>query len=438
MDLKQEAAKLQLKYLERVIAQAYAEGASPQAIDAWLTGQGVKDPEVWRGRVEAMKVARLMGSQEIKNLGGRQAFRDLFQLPPIPAPVYAPRTDEFPLTETGDAEFFAKLYSDDLRYDHRQGRWLVADEASGLWLPDPIEKVIQLAVNSIRQRQAHAMQISDDQRERKAALDWAVKGESRGRLSSTLALGESTPPLADAGDGWDVNPMLLGTLNGVVDLTTGEHRKAKPTEHVTMHVRAAFDPTATCPTWLAALETIFHQPGNPEETARMVSFVQRALGYSITGDCREECCFFTWGIGGNGKGTMMNTLGWLMQDYYDDMPYSTLERSVHGNGIPNDVAKLDGKRFVTCAEVQEFTINESRLKALTGRDPMTARFLNKEFFTFIPVCKIWIATNNKPRITGQDDGIWRRPWPLGLSTRRGPRARRVSGAGHLVQGVTKG
>jgi len=63
---------------------------------------------------------------------------------------------------------------------------------------------------------------------------------------------------------------------------------------------------------------------------------------------------------------------------------------------------------VTCGEVNEFTLNESRLKALTGRDPMTARFLHKEFFTFIPVCKIWIATNHKPKITGDDDGIWRR------------------------------
>ena len=140
----------------------------------------------------------------------------------------------------------------------------------------------------------------------------------------------------------------------------------------------------------------------------MIAFMQRALGYSITGDCREECCFFTWGDGGNGKGTVMNTLGWLFGDYTDDMPYSTLERSERGSGIPNDVAKLAGKRFITCAEVNEFNLNEARLKALTGRDPMTARFLHHEFFTFIPVCKIWIATNNKPKIVGQDDGIWRR------------------------------
>ena len=80
----------------------------------------------------------------------------------------------------------------------------------------------------------------------------------------------------------------------------------------------------------------------------------------------------------------------------------------HGSGIPNDVAKLAGKRFITCSDVNEFTINEARLKALTGRDPVTARFLNREFFTFIPVGKIWIATNNKPRIVGTDDGIWRR------------------------------
>ena len=75
------------------------------------------------------------------------------------------------------------------------------------------------------------------------------------------------------------------------------------------------------------------------------------------------------GRGSNGKGTMLNTLGWLFGDYSDDMPYSTLEQSAHGGGIPTDVAKLDGKRFITCSEVNEFTLNEKRLKALTGRDP---------------------------------------------------------------------
>lgn len=315
---------------------------------------------------------------------------------------------EHPLTEAGDAECFAELYSERVRFDHRQGRWLVSDERSGIWVPDPVEQLTQMTVEMMRDRQHQALALKDDAK--KKAIQWTLNGESRSRLQNALALARSVPPVADPGETWDADAFLLGVRNGVIDLRTGGFRKANPADRVTMRVRVAHDPTAGCPLWLRTLGGIFapSEQFTDADSRAMLAFMQRALGYSVTGDCREECCFFAWGEGGNGKGTVMNTLGWLLGDYTDDLPYSTLERSERGSGIPNDVAKLVGKRFITCSEVNEFNLNEARLKALTGRDPMTARFLHREFFTFIPVCKIWIATNNKPKITGQDDGIWRR------------------------------
>jgi P4 family phage/plasmid primase-like protien len=316
---------------------------------------------------------------------------------------------DHPLTEAGDAECFADLYQDLVRFDHHRGRWLVTDEVSGIWIPDPVERLTQMAVEAMRfrQRQANAIERID---ERKAAWAWAIKGESRGRITNTLALARSVPPLNDEGLNWDQNPFLLGVQNGVIDLQTSQFRKATAADRVTMRVRVPYDPTATCPLWTRTISEIFAPTDllTSDESQELINFVQRAVGYSITGDCREECCFFLWGGGGNGKGTLVNILGWLFADYTDDMPYSTLEKSVHGSGIPSDIAKLEGKRFITCAEVNEFTLNETRLKALTGRDPLTARFLHHEWFTFIPVGKIWIATNNKPKIIGTDDGIWRR------------------------------
>ena len=329
---------------------------------------------------------------------------------------YDPAADLFPLSEAGDAECFADLHQTDVRFDHHRGRWLITDKTSGIWVPDPVERLTQLAVEAMRLRQQQANAMTDADEKKKTWL-WAFRGESQSRINSALKLARSVPPLNDDGLNWDKDPFLLGTQNGVVDLRTGTFRKAVAADRVTMRVRADYDPAATCPLWLETLENIFAPSSDTgvhdfvekrNESRRVVGFMQRALGYSITGDCREECCFFTWGEGGNGKGTVMNTLGWLLGDYTDDMPYSTLERSDKGGGIPNDVAKLADKRFITCGEVNEFNINESRLKALTGRDPITARFLHKEFFTFIPVCKIWIATNRKPKIVGQDDGIWRR------------------------------
>lgn len=317
---------------------------------------------------------------------------------------------QYPLTEAGDAECFAGLYQDVVRYDHRQGRWLVSDDASGIWLPDPVDRLTQMTVKMMRFRQRQSLAIEDEEK-RKAANRWTIAGESRKRLANTIAIARSVPPINDDGKNWDQNPFLLGVQNGVVDLETGQWRKAMAADRVTMRVRVAYDEAATCPLWESTLASIF-APADvfaTEESRLVVAFMQRAIGYSITGDCREECCFFTWGIGSNGKGTVMNTLGWLFGDYTDNVPYSTLERSIHGGGIPNDVAKLVGKRYITCSEMnEEFTINEARLKALTGRDPVEARFLYREWFTFIPVGKLWIATNNKPKVVGTDDGIWRR------------------------------
>jgi putative DNA primase/helicase len=401
--VKDEATKASMKYLERVVGQALYEGATADAIVEWLRANGVVNPEMWPQRVGSKTATPLLGAIEIKNLGGRAKFRTLFG---IAEPVKPPKKHDFPLTELGDAECFAKRYSDELRYDYRRGMWLIADEETGLWLHDSTERVITRAGESIRHRQTVALDIEDNN-ERLNAVKWTMAGESRSRMNNVLSLAQALPPIADDGAHWDERPYLLGVMNGVVDLTNGTVRRALPEERVSQQARVIYDPAAECPLWLATLAGVFRSD-DPAESQRVIDFMQRALGYSITADCREECCFFAWGDGGNGKGTIFNTVGQILGDYRDDMPYATLEKNVHGGGIPNDIAKIAGKRFITCAEVNEFTLNESRLKTMTGRDPLTARFLNQEFFTFIPVGKIWIATNNKPRITGQDDGIWRR------------------------------
>lgn len=410
--------------IKRVIAQALTEGATDEAIEATLTGEGIKNVQALITLVKARPM-RLLGPWELKESGGRDGFRAKFGLEPLHE---RERTAEevafspaFKATEGGDAEFFAQFYADKLRFDHRRGRWLASDEETGIWIPDAVQSVIPLALAAMRARQQIAMtQLDNEPREvRKAAIDWTMKGESRARLTNMLHLASALDPLADKGDHWDEDPWLLGCASGVIDLRTGQHRRALPEERVTQRVRVAFDPFATCPLWEKTLEAIFapNEHISAEESPKVIQFMQRAIGYSITGDCSEECLFFTWGEGSNGKGTIMNTIGWLIDEYTDDMPYSTLERSVKGSGIPNDIAKLANKRFVTCGEVNEFTINESRVKAITGRDPITARFLNHEFFTFTPVCKIWIATNNKPKISGTDDGIWRRIYLISFTNK---------------------
>jgi len=140
----------------------------------------------------------------------------------------------------------------------------------------------------------------------------------------------------------------------------------------------------------------------------VISFVHRAIGYSLTGVTTEQCLFMPYGIGANGKGTFTNTLGAVLGDYAYTMPFSTVEL-YQRSAIPNDLAALVGRRFVSASETTDGArLNEARLKALTGCDPITARFLHAEFFTYRPVAKFWLSVNHKPFVRDDSHGFWRR------------------------------
>jgi len=306
---------------------------------------------------------------------------------------YKAENDTFPATETGDAEFFVACHSDSVRYDHRRGSWHHYD--GNIWVPQTNGEVFRLAIDALRARQRAA--VGHEKR-----LQWAAGGEKRARQTSMLAIAQNLLPVADAGDQWDRDPWLLGAPNGVIDLRTGSLRPGRPEDRITMRVRVPFDPSAACPLFGSTIGDIF------DCQTELIDYVQRAFGYSLTADCREEVFFLLWGHGANGKSTLIGIVTHVLGDYADDLPFSALERSRFGAGIPNDIAKLVGRRCVTASESNEVRLNEARIKALTGRDPITARFLHQEFFTFEPVAKFWLATNTKPEVRDDSEGFWRR------------------------------
>ena len=301
-------------------------------------------------------------------------------------------------TDTGNAEYFTARYGDRLRYDHRRSRWLVWDRHR--WKPDADAEVRRLAKDAMRQRFRDAAGIEDpDQRSR--AAKWAIASESRARLDALVYLAQSERPIADAGYAWDCDPYLLGVPNGVVDLRTGELRAGWQEDRITMQTNVPFDPSAVSPRWLRFLAEVFG-------TEELVGFMHRAVGYSLTGDTSEQCLFLAYGRGANGKGTFSNTLKLVLGDYGWNMPFSTVETRDRAS-IPNDVAALYGRRFVVASETNDGArLNESRIKALTGCDPVTARFLHGEFFEFQPVAKFWLSVNHKPIIRDDSHGFWRR------------------------------
>ena len=318
---------------------------------------------------------------------------------PRDAETALPSTAAEPLTEAGAAERFARLHADAVRFDHRRNRWLMWTDHR--WRPDADAAVMRLALTFVRAWQREAVE-HPNRDHREAVMRFALRLERRDGLSNMLSLARTLKPIADAGDGWDKHQRLLCTTNGVVNLRTGTLRPGDPGDRITMSTTVAYDPTARCPRWERVIRDIF------DSDADLIAYVQRALGYSLTGDTSEQCLFLLYGTGANGKGTFSNTLARVLGDYAWNMPFATIELRDR-TAIPNDLAALVGRRFVTASETNDGTrLNESRVKALTGGDPITARFLHGEFFSFDPVAKFWLSVNHKPVVRDDSHGFWRR------------------------------
>lgn len=306
---------------------------------------------------------------------------------------------DFPRTDSGNAELIASMFGDRLRFDHLQKQWLICRE--GRWAKDCDGEVFRMAKKAARERLKVAARGDKEDSENKAA-EWALQSESHHRVKAALELAKSTPPIADTGNGWNADPLLICVRNGVVNLHTGKLRPARPEDRITLQAGVAFDPAATCPRFERFLEDVFL--GDKE----LIRYVQKTIGYSLTGDVSEQCLFLCYGEGANGKSTLLETLRHVLGSYAHNVPFSTFELKAR-SGISNDVAGLVSKRFVTAAETNEGAVfNEARMKSVTGGDSLSARFLYGEHFTFQPTGKVWLAFNHKPRVNDDSHGFWRR------------------------------
>jgi len=316
---------------------------------------------------------------------------------------YGPRDDNFNNTESGDAECFAHLHKDSVRFDHRQGRWLQFDGAR--WRPQKQGEVERLSLDTVRWRQESALKI-DDPAIRTARQKWAAGGESMRRRSALLSAAKLEHPISSSGEEWDTDLWTLGVPNGVVDLRSGQLRAGRPEDHITKTAAFPFDPEAECTLWEATVADIFKD--NPD----LVSYFQRLMGYCLTGDTREEVFFILLGGGRNGKGTLMSTVENIMGDYSTSLSMRSLEGSRYGqtgSAASPDIAKLAGARLITSSETSGGRFDTALLKGLTGRDTMSARHLHQNEFEFIPVGKLVISLNERPRVTDQSLGFWERP-----------------------------
>lgn len=305
----------------------------------------------------------------------------------------------YPRSDAGNAELLSDLYKGKLKYDHTRGAFFTSN--GQYWSEDLREDIYQMAKHAARVRQelsrAHP-QMDSRELERK----YGLRSENFTMLSNALKILKSLPNVGVEQDAWNRETMLLQFENGVYDLESKLFRPGNEKDMISQSVGYNYDPDAKCPLFEKAIIEIMN--GNNE----MVNFLKRAIAYSLTGRTSEQCLFILTGDGCNGKSILLDTLLALMGAYGANTPFATLE-SFKAKENSNDVARLVDARFVSASESSHSrSFNESRIKEMTGSDKLTARFLFKEYFTFTPRFKIWIAVNTLPEIKGTDNGIWRR------------------------------
>jgi putative DNA primase/helicase len=218
-----------------------------------------------------------------------------------------------------------------------------------------------------------------------------------------LDLANSEPGIPVLPDQLDANPWTLNVLNGAVDLRTGQLWPHRRQDLLTKLAPVAYDPDALCPTWDRFLLEVMN--GDQD----LVSFLQRAIGYTLTGDTSEQVIFILHGKGANGKSTLLETLRAMLGDDYTVQVRPETLMVKQGDAIPNDIARLKGARLVNARETEEGKrLAEALVKEMSGGDTITARFMRSEFFDFKPEFKLFLAANHKPTIRGTDLAIWRR------------------------------
>jgi putative DNA primase/helicase len=294
-----------------------------------------------------------------------------------------------PFSDESLALRFAELHAADLRYVAAWNKWLIWDGAR--WQLDDTMASFSLVRKVCR---AAAAQCNKPK--------VAVALASNKTTAAVASLSRSDRRLAATAEQWDTDPWLLNTPDGVIDLRSGKMRAHQPADYMTK--MTAVKPKRSCPIpmWLAFLKKITN---NDDDLTR---FLQRMMGYALTGSTKEHALFFLHGTGANGKSTLLTVMTGILGDYHMPAAIETFTAS-HNEHHPTDLAGLRGARLVTSVETEEGRRwAESKIKALTGGDKIAARFMRQDFFEFTPAFKLAIAGNHKPGLRSVDEAIRRR------------------------------
>lgn len=312
----------------------------------------------------------------------------------------------FSFDDTGNADRMVFKFGELIRYSYVNKSWFYYDGRK--WCQDITGAVKRMADNTVEsvklEREAflQAQPSSNDLEEMGKVFDKFLKS-CRSNKSKTAMLKETEHRVPITPDKFDIHKHLLNTPNGIINLKSGELMEHDKNYYLTKIAHTEYTDKIDAPLWNQFLNDIFN--GDTE----LITFIQKAVGYSLSGSTKEDCAFFCYGTGRNGKSTFLDIVSTLMGEYATNIQPESIMVKNASSGPTSDIARLKGARFVTTAEPNEgVRLNEGLVKQLTGGDKITASKKYENEFEFYPEFKLWMSTNHKPVIRGTDIGIWSR------------------------------
>jgi putative DNA primase/helicase len=311
-----------------------------------------------------------------------------------------------PWSDQTNAEALVRWYGRHMRYCEAWGCWLTWRQ--GRWVVDDTGRVMRFAKQTVK-RLLEELDDMEGIAERKAFLAHITRSLSMRSLEAMVKSARSEPGIAVTPELFDRDPWLFNVKNGTIDLRTGELRPHQRDDLLTKMSPVSYDEQAECPLWIKFLGEIY--AGDQE----LVTFIQKATGYTLTGSTREQVLFICHGSGTNGKSTQIRVMSALMGEgeyalktNFRAFAEATSQRQPAS--IEYYIAKLYNVRLAYASEGDEGAkFSEGLIKDVTGGEPITGRHPYGRPFTFQPLFKLWFGTNHEPAISGTDPAIWRRP-----------------------------
>lgn len=308
--------------------------------------------------------------------------------------------------DTGNAERYLDNYGRYTKYSYVNKGWYFYNGKN--WEQDnlgAIRKWIDLTIEELKKEPVYVPDgVTEDEKTKYIEAKARFVQRSRNNNGKEAMMRELRHNVAALPESFDSHNMLLNVQNGYVDLSNGTLKEHDLEKLFTRVSNSDYTENISCERWELFLEQIFD--GNKD----LIRYVQKAVGYSLTASTSEQVMFILFGNGRNGKSVFLDIVGELLGSYASGMQADSLMVKKGGSsGHNEDIARLNGARLVTSSEPNEgVRMDEGLIKQLTGGDTVSASFKGGHVFDYKPKYKIWLATNHKPIIRGNDDGIWRR------------------------------